>query len=550
MSSPEPTAAPVPAVDAANQTVLPPAATVRGQWKVGAGIFVVACAAQSILWSRTWEDPTNFKMSVLFVWPAALFLLLIWWTFFSGWSARVRFGSAGAGIVGVVAFFSIFRLERFDGDMTPTRLSFRWTTSPDQKAQAFLQQVATNKVTIPVIDAPLEATEDDWTGFRGSRRDGVVNDIRLQDDWKKLPPKLIWRHPVGRAWSSFAVIGDYAFTQEQRDTNEAVVAYQLSSGKQLWEHLDAAQFPASDAQGGTGPRATPQFDNGNLFTLGATGILNCLEARSGKVVWTANILNDAGTADKPAPNLGWGMAGSPLIVDQMVIVNPGGTNDNSVVAYDKQTGKKIWGGGKHPATYASPSVATLCGETILLMPVGTGLVAYSLSDGKELWFFPWSNSPQVCGAMPVVVDQNSLLFGIGYGIGTVRLKVSRTDDAWTVTQQWHSNRFRPKFNDFVLYEGHAYGLDDGTLTCLNIDSGKVIWKSGRYGYGQVLLVDTKLLIVSEEGKVFQIPAEPSKPADVDGIPLLGDGITWNQPVLLHGRLLVRNAHEAACFSLE
>ena len=545
---------PAPAMEPADQTTLPAPSSVRGRWKIGAAIIVIACVAQSILWSRTWEDPTNFKMSVLFVWPAALFSLLIWWTFFSGWSSRVRYRSVALGFVGVVAFFTLFRLERFDGDMTPTRLSFRWTTSADQKARAFIQQAAT-KTQIAADDdrlqtEPLEATDDDWTGYRGVHRDGIVAGIRLKDDWKKQPPKLIWKHPVGQAWSSFAVIGDYAFTQEQRDNNEAVVAYQLSSGKQLWEHLDKARFPASDAQGGTGPRATPQFHNGNLYTLGATGILNCLDARTGKRVWMTDILADAGSTSKPAPNLGWGMAGSPLIVDQMVIVNPGGINDHSVVAYDNQTGKKIWAGGKHPATYASPSVATLCGEKILLMPVGTGLAAYSLSDGKEQWFFPWSNGPQVCGAMPVVVDQNSVLFGIGYGIGTVRLKITRTDDKWSVAQQWHSNRFRPKFNDFVLNEGHAYGLDDGTLTCLNIDSGKIIWKSGRYGYGQVLLVDTTLVILSEEGKVYQIPAEPTKPAEVEGIPLLDGGITWNQPVLLHGKLLVRNAHEAACFSLE
>lgn len=522
-----------------------------GHWKIGLAIFVIAWVTQACLWALWWDNPTHFKMSFLFVWPAALFMLLIWWTFFSGWSSEVRYRSVGLGLGCVVAFFCVFRLERFDGDMTPTRITWRWAPRLDQKSRQYLEQLKTNTTTTPETDAkPLVATEEDWPGFRGPRRDGVISGVTLRTDWATRKPKEVWRHPVGRAWSSFAVIGDYAFTQEQRDTDEAVVAYRSSDGQQIWQHLDPAQFSAAEPQGGTGPRATPQFSDGKLYTLGATGILNCLDATTGKLIWTTNILVDAGTPEKPVANLPWGMSGSPLVVDELVIVNPGGTEGKSVVAYDRTTGKKVWSGGSQVASYSSPTAVTLHGERIVLMPVGTGLAAHSLADGKELWFFKWQNSPLVNSALPLVLKDESILFGTGYGVGTVRLETAQSGNDWTVSTKWQTNRFRPKFNDFVVHEDHIYGLDDGRLTCVALDSGKTVWQSGRYGYGQFLLVGDTLLIVSEEGVLFQVPAKPTKPGDPISYPLLDGGITWNHPALVRGKLFVRNAHEAACFDLE
>ncbi|MFO1040464.1 MAG: PQQ-binding-like beta-propeller repeat protein [Planctomycetaceae bacterium] len=525
----------------------------HGHWKFGLAIFVIAWVAQACLWTLWWDNPTHFKMSILFVWPAALFLLLIWWTFFSGWSRAIRYRSVGAGFALIVAFFATFRLERFDGDMTPTRITWRWAPRLDVKSRQYLEQLKMSKPAAAAVEAeaePLVASEDDWPGFRGPRRDGVLSGVTLRTDWAARPPKEVWRHPVGKAWSSFAIIGDYAFTQEQRDSDEAVVAYRCSDGQQIWQHLDPAQFPAAEPQGGTGPRATPQFSDGKLYTLGATGILNCLEARTGKLIWTTNILVDAGTPDKPVPNLAWGMSGSPLVVDDLVIVNPGGIDGKSVVAYDRTTGNKVWSGGNQVASYSSPTVTTLHGERVVLMPVGTGLAAHSLADGKELWFFKWQNSPLVNSALPLVLKDESILFGTGYGVGSVRLETSRSGPDWTVATKWQTNRFRPKFNDFVVHQDHIYGLDDGRLTCVALETGKTVWQSGRYGYGQFLLVSDTLLIISEEGVLFQVPAKPARPEDPISYPLLDGGITWNHPALVRGKLFVRNANEAACFDLE
>ncbi len=538
----------------------------RGRWVWAAGILAIACIAQSALWAKWWEDPTYFAMSVLFVWPAALFSLAIWWTFFSGWSWQIRLGAVGAIAAMVVGFFSLYRLE-WDGGMIPRRFILRSKPTPEEIARQYRKQqlASTSGVEKKGTDdnsqkadpLPLVATEGDWVGFRGPQRDGIVRNGSLRRDWQSAPPTQIWRHPLGRAWSSFAVVGSHVFTQEQRDEFECVVAYDMETGSELWAHQDKTILSIVDANGGPGPHATPQFDDGLLYTLGGTGVLNCLDAATGNPVWSTNILKDAGDGKIPAANIEWGLSGSPLIVDNLVIVVPGGTEkegavafNKGVAAYDKKSGQLVWAGGKHQASYGSPRVENIGGTRQLLIAHADGLSGHSLDGGKELWFFPLSNPPKVNSSMPWLLDDGSLLFGTGYGIGSVRLDITGGDGhEWVAKQRWKTNRFRPKFNDFFVRDGHAYGLDDGTLACLDVENGNIKWKSGRYGYGQMLLVDDIMLIITEDGDLLLVPATPVKPEAIATFKVFDSGFCWNHPVLVRGKLLVRNAVEAVCLDV-
>ena len=537
-----------------------PSRSLQGRWLWGAGILTIGLFAQSALWALWWEDPTYFKMSVLFVWPAALFALAIWWTFFSGWSQEVRYGSV-AGIAGLaVAFLSLYRLE-WDGAMVPRRFVLRSKPSGEEIARQYLKGRSSKETAKTLEETASEqqalvATPGDWPGFRGPDRQGIVRGGDLRRAWDTQPPQEIWRHPVGRAWSSFAVIGEHAFTQEQRDEKECVVAYQVDTGAELWTHEDLTILSIVDANGGPGPHATPQFDGGFLYTLGGTGILNCLEAATGKLIWTTNILKDAGDGKTPAPNIEWGMSCSPLVVDDLVIVIPGGTNipdgvgyDKGVAAYNKATGELVWSAGKHQSSYGSPRIAELGGVRQLLIPNANGLSGHAFEGGQELWFFPLENPPKVNSTLPWVLDDHSLIFGTGYGIGSVRLNITRDGEKWTSEPQWKTNRFRPKFNDFVVQDGHAYGLDDGTLACLDVETGKIKWKQGRYGYGQILLVDDVLLIITEDGELLLVPAQPTKPEVLATMKVIDSGFCWNHPVLVRGKLLLRNAVEAVCYEV-
>lgn len=525
----------------------------KGRWKWGAALFVIACIAQSILWTIFWEDPTHFKMSILFVWPAAIFFLLIWWTFFSGWSLAIRFGSVGFAVALLMVFFSQFRLI-WDGDMVPRRVEWRSTPTAEQIAQNFFSVESNSK---PVIEEQKPvATEEDWPGFRGPNRDGVVRHANIRRDWTTNPPQELWRHPVGRAWSAFSIVGRFAFTQEQRQEMECVVAYDVNTGDQIWVHQDRALLSIVEANGGPGPHGTPQFDDSLLYTLGGTGILNCLDPLTGQVQWTTNILRDAGSEEQYAKPPEWGVSHTPLIVDSLVIVIPGGTAtegsvdfNKGVAAYDKKTGELKWAVGKHLPSYGSPRVETIQGVRQLLIPNGNGLSGHSLETGEELWFYPLENAPKVNSSMPWRLDDDSIIFGTGYGVGSVRIDIKKEGDHWEADKRWASNRFRPKFNDFVVREGFAYGLDDGTLCCLDLKNGSIKWKAGRYGYGQLLLFDDLLAVISEDGELMLIPATVTKPEVIASKHMFSSGFCWNHMAYSRGKLLLRNANEAACLDI-
>lgn len=517
-------------------------------------MFFIACLAQGILWTLWWDDPTHFKMSILFVWPAAIFSLTIWWVFFSGQSLLLRLLSVTGVVAAFFGFFNIYRLE-WDGDMVPRRIVHRSTPTAEEVARQYFEKKAAvaeseKPPAEPVTHAiqKLVASDGDWTGFRGPRRDGVVMGGSLRLNWDSAPPKVIWQHPVGRAWSAFCVVGRYAITQEQRGEIECVVAYDAATGNEIWVHEDKALLSIVDANGGPGPHGTPEFDDGLIYSLGGTGILNCLEATTGSSIWSTNILTDAGDGAIPAKPPQWGVSNSPLIVDNLVIVIPGGsvTVDKGVAAYDKKSGQLVWTHGKHEASYGSAKVESFGETRQVLVPNGDGLSGHALRDGRELWFFRLSNDPKVDSAMAWRMDDGSVLFGTGYGVGTSRIDLTESGNTWKAEARWHTKRFRPKFNDFVVRDGHLYGLDDGTLTCVDLEKGAIKWKAGRYGYGQLLLIDDVLLIISEDGDLVLVKAEPTKSEPLGTFKLFTSGFCWNNLALVRGRLFARNANEAAC----
>lgn len=543
----------------------------------GVGILSIAVIAHGILLAVFREDSTYSTMSFLFVWPAAIFSLLIWWTFFSGWSWTTRLVGLGLLAIATGTAASTLKVVSANGDMIP-RFTFRWVPDAETESRTRWSQRAASKppgklpqaasetpatgeasetvVSIPTAAQPkkvLPVAPEDWPGFRGAARDGIVSHPPLRRDWGTNPPKPLWKQAIGRSWSSFAVVGDQVYTQEQRGDDECVVCYQLDSGKELWEHRDGVEFKAVLVQGGPGPRATPQYDQGRLYSVGGTGLLNCLDATTGKAYWSTNILADAGTDGKAIPNLEWGMSGSPLVVDDLVVVTPGaqGGSNRGVIAYNKLTGKVVWAQGSHQASYSSPRLETLHGVRQVLDFHADGLSGHRLEDGQELWSIKWTNPPKVNSAQPIALPDSSVIFGSGYAKGSARYSLQAAEKApWESRELWATNRLKLKFNDAVFTAGHVFGLDEGVLTCLNPESGKAVWKYGRFGYGQLLLVNDLLLILSEAGTVTLVEANPKSATEVASFQALDEsGVTWNHPALSRGRLLVRNALDAACYDL-
>jgi outer membrane protein assembly factor BamB len=364
--------------------------------------------------------------------------------------------------------------------------------------------------------------------------------VRINTDWAKSPPVEMWRRPIGPGWSSFAVHGDLLYTQEQRGDDEIVACYRLSTGQPVWRHGDPARF--WEAAGGAGPRGTPALSNGRVYTFGATGIVNALDARNGAVLWSRNASRDTGV-EIP----GWGFASSPLLVDDLVIVAAAG----QLVAYTAATGQQRWMGPKGGAGYSSPHLATIDGVPQIMLLRGSRTISVAPADGKLLWEDSWE--PGVGIVQPVLLAGRDVLITTGDsmgGIGIRRVSVAHASAGWTVEERWTSRALKPYFNDFVVHKGHAFGFDSSILACMDLSDGTRKWKGGRYGHGQLVLLPDQdlLLVLSAEGELALVKATPDQFTEVARFKAI-EGKTWNHPVLVGDVVLVRNDQEMAAFRL-
>jgi hypothetical protein len=461
-------------------------------------------------------------------------------------SAGLRRASIIAFILLACGLFALLRTGGVTGG-GGSELAWRWAMTPEERLLAQAedepkQQVGAQGGDEKAILTSTSAAEKkgvDWPGFRGPDRDAIVRGARIETDWSASPPVQLWRRPIGPGWSSFAVRGDLLYTQEQRGNDEIVACYKVSTGEPVWKHRDAVRFWESN--GGAGPRGTPTLSNGRVYTFGATGILNSLDARNGAAVWSRNVASDT---DTKVPT--WGFASSPLVIDDLVIVAAAG----KLAAYDLASGKPRWFGPAHAGGYSSPHRSTIGGVTQILLLSGDGATSVAPTDGAVLWEHPWPGGVIVQPALTADGDVLINTIASTGGIGTRRLAVAQGPGGWTVEERWTSTGLKPYFNDFVVHNGHAFGFDGSILSCIDLGDGSRKWKGGRYGNGQlVLLADQDLLLVlSEEGELALVAATPDQFTELARFPAI-EGKTWNHPVLVGDVLLVRNGQEMAAFRM-
>ena len=389
--------------------------------------------------------------------------------------------------------------------------------------------------------APPSGPAPYWTDFRGPMRDGTYQEVPVLADWPAAGLTPLWKQPVGGGYASFVVARGRAFTIEQRGAQEVVAAYDVPTGRELWTNAWPAEF--RESMGGDGPRATPTWSDGRVYALGATGELRALDDSSGKVIWRTNILSDSN-----ARNLDWGMAAAPLIVDDTVIVLPGGSEGRSIVGYDRATGKRVWSALGDKQAYCSPMLVTLKGVRQLLVVSATRIMGVVPGDGKVLWEYPFPTYNGINAAQPLVIGDNRVFVSASYGAGSAMIELSGEGDRFSVREVWRNNRMKNRFSGSVLRDGVIYGLDEGILAAMDADTGDLKWKGGRYGYGQVLLAGSNLIVLTEDGDLALVRANPDRHQEITRFPVL-EGKTWNVPALSGGYLLVRNLAEMAAFDL-
>jgi outer membrane protein assembly factor BamB len=500
------------------------------------GLWIAGTLAAEKLADKSLADPFSMVL-------ATSSLVVTTWTIWVWLSRKMSIGGQRLGFCVVmlltIGYFTLLRWDGLEANQFP-RFSWRWSPTAEHLFLAEKVKAGASGASANVAKG-WERQPGDWPEFRGPNRDSVVTGIKITTDWQQNPPKELWRHRVGPGWSSMIVVDGHLVTQEQRDQAEAIACYDAATGKEEWAHEDTTRFEETLA--GPGPRGTPTFHDGRIYALGGKGMLNCLEAATGKVIWSHDIV-----ADTKASLPQWGYSISPLVVDGVVIVFAGGEGDESQIAYRGDAGERAWGRSGGTQTYSSPQRIIVGDQSQVLIHDNHSLASVDAKNGELLWERAETNAMALPMLQPRMVGNDEVLVATDPGI--VLLDLKQQDGKWAATERWRSSRIEPAFNDVVVQDGHIYGLDDGILTCLDLETGERLWKKGRYGGGQLLLLADQgdLLVLTEKGEVVLVTATADKPEELGRFTAI-EGKTWNHPVIAGGKLFVRNGEEMACYEL-
>ncbi len=491
------------------------------RWKPALVLIALAAIAYAVtILKAEWRYEQQRSLQLIGTTVLLYLSLLIWWLFFSRTGGRAK-------LIGVSVFllpFVFFRLRGLSGDFIPI-FEFRFGARAAALGPA------------DAIKSGVART--DFPQLLGPNRDAVLTGIALDPDWKLNPPQLVWKQPVGAAWSGFSIVGERAVTQEQAGENEAVVCYDILTGKRLWATENPGKFSTTIA--GEGPRATPTISGDRVFTFGATAVLRALSLSDGKVIWSRDLAAEFG---RGIPD--WGFASSPLVHEGKVIVSIGGGAGKSLVAYSATDGRPVWTAGDRNVDYSSPFFLATPQPQIVVFN-HKGITSHNPQTGAVLWDRAWGTGyPNV--ARPIPVGGGKVFFTSGYGVGSALLDIS-AGEKWNIDELWKTPRFQSKFSNPVLRDGHIYGVSDGIFACLDITDGKVKWKGGRFGHGQGLLVGDLYLQMTERGELVLLQPTPESENELGRVRVF-DAKTWNTIALSGDLLLVRNDQEAACLRLK
>jgi outer membrane protein assembly factor BamB len=400
--------------------------------------------------------------------------------------------------------------------------------------------------------------------WRGATRLGVAPAGPFRTDWDRNPPKELWRYPIGAGYGSCAVVGGKLYVQDRQGENERVVCIDAESGTREWEHAYAAGSAGND-RSMPGPRATPSVDRNVVYTVGGDGKVFALEpeGKTAKVKWQHDLVAEFGA---PVPQ--WGVACSPLVLGDLVIVQPG-AKGAAVVAFDKATGEVRWKTGSNPPGYSSPAVGDIGGEPTLFAFMGDALLALRPSDGKALTIsrdqgrkvepvYPWKTQHNGNIATPLVVG-NYVFISAAYGAGCALLRGEKVGDEVRLVEVYAKRRDEFRFQNHhatsVYKDGHLFGIDGqqngARLKCVRFEDGTEVeeWKSN-IGQSSLLLAGDYLILQTEGGDLCVVAADPKEFKLLARIPkVLSGNRNWASPTLVDGRIYLRDEQNVVCLDV-
>jgi len=470
-------------------------------------------------------------------------IILVWYLFRRGVSWKRKGLVLALTLLIPVVFFGLFRVDGYDGAGYPNKFSLRSSPTPGSDL-AELEPIAVNdpgaaKATADAANAAYN--------FSGPDRTHIVPKREFSTDWDANPPKELWRRPVGTGWGSFSVADGRAFTLEQRGDAEWTACYHLLTGEPVWATSREARF--DEGMSGSGPRSTPLVDGDRLYSLGGNGDLACQSAADGSMIWQRNILKGPDGEDRG--NLFYGKACTPLRIGELVVVS-GGVRGGSLLAYNAASGEPAWVGGdaSEEGRYTSPALVTVAGREMILAVNQNSLTGHEVDTGKVILRIEWPGKIFPKSSQPVVLSGDRIFATASYGMDSFVAQVSEGKDGTLIAEDiWRRNRMKTKFSSAPPYKGYSYGLDEGIFCCVDLSDGEKIWKGGRYGYGQNLLVEDVIVLQTEKtGEIVLIEPTPTEHKELARLKALS-GKSWNAPSVAGRYLLVRNGEEAACFEL-
>ena len=374
--------------------------------------------------------------------------------------------------------------------------------------------------------------QGEWPQWRGPNRDGISKETGLLKQWPSQGPPLEWKtNGAGQGYSSMAVSDGRLFTMGARGEREFIIAFDVKSGKPLWETAHGGRFKNDR---GDGPRGTPTIEGDRLYALGGNGDLSCLEARTGKSIWTVNVLEKFGGS-----NAHWGLSESPLIVGERILVNAGGPNA-SIVALNKKDGSVIWKSQSDKAGYSSAMPLDLGGISEAIFFTASRTLGVDVRDGRLLWDYSRVANGTANIATPIVRN-NKVFFSSDYGTGCALLELKPSGDGITAQEIYFNREMKNHHSSSVLIGDTLYGFSSAILTAMHFDDGKLLWKDRSVGKGSLVYADGHLYCFSENGVVGLVEASPEAYREKGRFSITQGSLpTWSHPIIAGGHLYLRD----------
>lgn len=405
-------------------------------------------------------------------------------------------------------------------------------------------------ITIMLVGTMAGAA--DWPQYRGPQQDGISTET-INLTWGAAGPKVAWKVPTETGFSSFSISGNKVFTQVARKGQEQCVALDAATGRELWAaEIGPGKYPkggdagAPDNKGGDGPRSTPTVSDGCVYILSPLLVLYCFDATSGKKLWSHDIIQE-----NAGQNIHWNNAASPVVDGDLVFMAGGGPGQ-ALLAFNKKSGQLAWKAHDETMTHSTPVAATILGERQVIFYLKSGLLSVSTKDGKALWRFPFEF--KTSAAISPVVAGDIVYCSAGYGAGGGACKITKNGKGFTATELWKIPGDKQVANHWstpVYKDGHLYGMfsfkkwGTGPLKCVELATGKIMWEQPDFGAGNVILVNDKLVALTDKGQVVIVDPTPAAYKETARFQAV-TGKCWSTPAFSNGRIYVRSTQEGAC----